>query len=354
MRWSIGLFLTMLLCCQPGCALLGKRGEVARVNGELHGQVFDFTHNHGVDRRIWSPALQEKRDLYVYVPPGYHPTRKYPLAIFLHGASQDEQFFLKSLVKEFDKAIADGTLPPFVVAGPDGSILGRQSFFKMASFWANSDAGRFEDYLMDDVWTFLTDHFSIAPERDAHVMLGASAGGAGAFNCAIKHKHKIKVAMGFMPALNLRWVDCHEHYEAPFDPNCWGWRTRPKPWEVIGRPKGPFKVRAYNLFGPLVGHGPDSMLKLSRFNPIEVMDTYDLKPGEVHLYIAYGGKDEFNIAAQVESFVDRARQRGIAVGVDFDPEGRHDAASGRRLFPGALRWVTPLVEHYKNDKSLKR
>ena len=60
--------------------------------------------------------------------------------------------------------------------------------------------------------------------------------------------------MGFMPALNLRWVDCHGHYQAPFDPDCWGWRTQLRPFEVIGYPKGLVKIRFHDLFGPLIGH----------------------------------------------------------------------------------------------------
>jgi S-formylglutathione hydrolase FrmB len=312
----------------------------------LHGHVIDFTKNHWGDKRIWSPALGEKRDLYVYVPPGYDPAKKYPLVIFLHGAVQDEQFFLKKLVKPYDKSIAEGKLPPMVMAAPDGSILGRPSFFKMASFWANTDAGRFEDYVMEDVWCFLMENFSIVPEREGHILIGGSAGGAGAFQCAIKHRDKVKIALGFLPALNLRWVDCKERYRAPFDPECWGWREKPRPLEKIGRTRGP-AIRAYNLFEPLVGHGPDAMLKLSRFNPIEVMDAYDLKPGELDLWVGYGGKDELNIAAQVESFLYRARERGVEVAVEFDPEGRHNPEAGRRLYPGALRWITPLLERYR-------
>jgi S-formylglutathione hydrolase FrmB len=326
------------------------RGELERVNRSIHGQVLDFTHNHGADRRIWSPALSAKRDLYVYLPPGYDPANKYPLGIFLHGASQDEQLFLKNLVKKFDRAIVDGKIPPFIMAAPDGSILGRPSFFKMATFFANSDAGRYEDYLMDDVWNFLMDHFSIRPEREAHALIGVSMGGSAAFTQAIKHKDKVKIALGIMPALNLRWVDCHDRYQAPFDPCCWGWRTRLKPFEVIGRPKGIFNVRFNNLYHPLIGHGPEALWKLSRFNPIEVMDHYDLKPGELDLYVGYGGQDEFNITAQVDSFLYRANERNLTIAVEFDPQGRHDEQSARRLIPGALRWITPLLERYGDNK----
>ncbi len=343
--------LALGLSAQPAFATgIGLHGELKRVNRRLHGQVLDFTHNHGADRRLWSPALCAKRDLYVYLPPDYNPARKYPLAIFLHGAGQDEQFFLKSLAKEFDQAIVQGKLPPFIVAAPDGSMLGRPSFFNLASFFANTNAGRYEDYLMEDVWSFLMETFSIYPEREAHALIGASMGGGGAFTQAIKHKDKFKVAMGFMPALNLRWVDCHGRYETAFDPDCWSWRSRLKPFEVIGRPKGLVKVRFHNLAGPLVGHGPDAMDKLSQFNPIEVMDHYDLKPGELDLYVAYGGKDEFNIATQVESFLYRAKERGIEIGVDFDPKGRHDEKSGLRLFAAAIRWVAPRMERYRELK----
>jgi S-formylglutathione hydrolase FrmB len=318
-----------------------------RINRCLRGQVLDFTYNHGKDRRIYSPALCEKRDLYVYLPPCYDPARKYPFAMFLHGAGLDEQLFLK-LVSDFDTAIVNKEIPPFIVVAPDGSLKGHPSFIRIATFFANSDAGQFEDYLMVDVWDFMMKNFPIRPEREAHVMIGASMGGAAAFTCAMKHKDKFKIAMGFMPALNLRWVDCNERYNSPFDPDCWGWREKLRPLEVIGRPKGILKIRFCNLYSPLIGHGPDAITKLSLFNPIEVMDQTNLKPGELDLYVAYGGKDEFNIMAQVESFLFRARERNIAVGVDFDPKGRHDEASARRMFPAALRWVSPMVNQYRD------
>ncbi|HZZ78184.1 MAG TPA: alpha/beta hydrolase-fold protein [Gemmataceae bacterium] len=354
MRSWIALLALLFLFAGSGSARATDwilRGSLTRVNRSIRGQIVDFTNNHGKDNRIWSPALCQKRDLYVYLPPDFCPTKKYPLAIFLHGAGQDEQVFLKSLVKDLDKAILDGRLPPVIVAAPDGSIKGHTSLFQIASFFANSDAGRFEDYLMIDVWDFLMANFPIHPEREAHALIGASMGGGAAFTQAIKHKDKIKIAVGFMPALNMRWVDCHGRYETPFDPECWGWRSEVNHFEVIGRPKGFIKIRFGKLTHPTIGHGPDALIKLSRYNPIEVMDTYDLKPGELDLYVAYGGKDEFNIAAQAESFLHRAKERGIPVGVGFDPNGRHDEASARRLLPDAIEWIRPLVAPYAKNAS---
>src|SRR5687768_6996264 len=149
--------------------LLGPR-QLQRVQERLCGQLLDFTHNHGRDRRIWSAALCQRRDLYVYLPPGYDPSRKYPLAMFLHGAAQDENFFLQGQVMILDRAIAAGHLPPLVIAAPDGSLRGRATIFKPATFFANSRAGQFEDFVMQDVWDFMHANFSIRPEREAHAL----------------------------------------------------------------------------------------------------------------------------------------------------------------------------------------
>src|SRR5262249_62399560 len=56
-------------------------------------KIVDHTANHGKDNRIWSRSLYQRRDLYVYLPPGYDPSQRYPLILWLHGFTQDEQSF---------------------------------------------------------------------------------------------------------------------------------------------------------------------------------------------------------------------------------------------------------------------
>jgi S-formylglutathione hydrolase FrmB len=326
-----------------GGALTGRH-KLDQVNRQLHGHIVDYTHNHGSDNRIWSAALCQRRDMYVYLPPCYDPTQLYPLGMYLHGASQDEQSFLK-MVQLFDDAIASGQLPPVIIAVPDGSIQGKPSLFHSASFLANTRAGNFEDYIIEDVWNFVVEHYPIRPEREAHALVGASMGGAAAFSHGIKYRDRFKIIVGFHPALNLRWVDCHDHYRADFDPCCWGWRTRLNPHEALGRAHG-VTVRFKYLLDPLVGRGPDAMPAISAFNPIEQMERYDLREGELDMYILYGGHDELNIDAQVESFLYCAHERGLTVHVSYDPKGRHDLATGERLFPELVDWVAPLVAPY--------
>jgi poly(3-hydroxybutyrate) depolymerase len=195
--------------------------EDPRLNSKLHGRVLDFTKNHGRDNRFWSPSLCTKRDMYVYVPPCYDESKQYPLLIWLHGFSQDEKS-AKMLAGLFDAAVVDGRVPPMVIAVPDGTFRGTPSMTNSGSFYLNGPKGRYEDYLIDDVWNFLNCKFSIRPEREAHVLAGASMGGTSAFNLGFKHKEKFGVIVGIMPLLDLLYADCHGNHFGPFDPNCLG------------------------------------------------------------------------------------------------------------------------------------
>src|SRR5262249_24214223 len=67
------------------------------INRRLQGKVVDYTANHGVDNRIWSRSLYQRRDLYVYLPPHFDPNQQYPLMIWMHGFAQDEQSFLEQV-----------------------------------------------------------------------------------------------------------------------------------------------------------------------------------------------------------------------------------------------------------------
>jgi hypothetical protein len=64
------------------------------------------------------------------------------------------------------------------------------------------------------------------------------------------------------------------------------------------------------------------------------------------MYVCYGGKDQFNCDAQVESFLYLARQRGLCIGVGYDPRGRHDVPTVLRLIPALFEWLHPLLAPY--------
>lgn len=339
--------LSVCLCLVPARAEGLFPDRLARLNKHLCGQVVDYTNNHGTDNRIWSPALCQRRDLYVYLPPGYDCNKCYPFLLWMHGALFDEASFLDDMVEPIDRAIASGKLPPLIVAAPDGSIKGRPSLFNTASFFLNTKAGNFEDFIIQDVWKFMREHYPIRPEREAHVLGGESMGGFAAFNLGIKYRDDFKVVFGIFPPLNLRWMDCHCNYMSKFDPCCWGWRTRAnRPMEVVGRFYGVVVIRMKYITKPLFNNEAEAMDAFTRENPIEMIDRLCLHPGELDMYVAYAGKDGYNIDAQVESFLYRAKERGLCVGVGYDPKGRHNTPTALKLFPGIVDWLAPLLAPY--------
>lgn len=344
----LGVALALLVPGTPALATLWpKPYQLDRLNRRLHGQVIDYTKNHGADRRIWSAALQQRRDLYVYLPPGFDPHQLYPVLIYLHGFAQDEQGFVESVVPHLDRAMACGQVPPMIVVAPDGSLNGHPCLFTAGSFFINTKAGNFEDFVMQDVWSFVQAHYPIRPEREAHILAGVSMGGGAAFNLALKYRACFKIVIGVFPPLNTRWLDCHGRYMGNFDPCCWGWRTDfSRRLEVVGRFYGVVTIRESKVVKPLYGRDPNILSQVSGENPIEMVDRLGLQEGELDMYVAYGGRDQFNIDAQVESFLFVARQRGLTVDVAYEPNGKHDPETALKLLPGILDWLAPRIAPY--------
>jgi S-formylglutathione hydrolase FrmB len=342
----LAALVVFFLSLSPAPAFFTRGHSLEAFNRRLYGRVLDHTDNHGVDRRIWSPALQQWRDLYVYVPPGFDPSQDYPVLVWLHGIASDEGTFLEEGIPQIDRLMATGELPPFLIALVDGTRFGRGGLLSIHSSFLNTRLGDYEDYLMGDVWDFLVTQYPIRPEREAHVLGGVSLGGGAAYHHAIKFRERFGIVLGIFPPLNVRWMDCHGNYFGNFDPHCWGWRT--SIWcgsERVGR-FGFIRVPIRRVVYPLYGRGPQAVEKLSRDNPIEMLDHYNVQPGELSMFVAYGGQDEFNIDAMVESFVYRARQRGLDVTVVYDPEGRHNPATARQFLLPIVRWLGPQLAPY--------
>jgi S-formylglutathione hydrolase FrmB len=268
--------------------------------------------------------------------------------IYLHGYLEDERSFLKYVVKPIDDAILVGKLPPLIVAAPDGTLSGRPSLHEPHSWYLNSSMGDFQDWVVCDLWEFITSHYPILPEREAHVLAGTSAGAFGAYNIAIKHNHLFKVVIGVFPALNLRWMDLNCNYMANFNPCSWGWRnSNDNPHEVLGSFYGGLlKLRMRDIIYPVFGQGPKAILRASMENPIEMIDRFGIKNGTLDMFIGYAGRDEFNIDAQVESFLYFIDARRIKATVSYAPEGNHSAETATSMFPGIIDWLSVRLLPY--------
>lgn len=325
----------------PAQAQLLDFFNLERVNRRLSGQVVDYTYNQGGDRRIFSPILGMPRDLYVYLPPGYDPRRRYPLILFFHMSNSDEQYFIRpTLLRTLDNLITRGEIPHAIVACPDGNYGSARGLSAKHSFFINGKNGRFEDHIIQEVIPFLTTNYSIRPEREAHAILGASAGGYGAMSVAIAHHDYFGAVATLAGALNLRYFNADERYFENFDPATYRWKTRYEPNEVIGMYyHGLVRLRAKRFMGPAFGEGDAVPAGLAETNPADRLFNSGLQPGQLAIYANYGGRDSFNFDAQAESFAWLAASRGIEVTLDRDPTGTHSFRYLRANLPRALLWL---------------
>jgi enterochelin esterase-like enzyme len=150
---------------------------VRREPGVVPGRLF-WPH-------FFSPALGRVADYLIYLPTGYDPSRRYPVFYLLHGMPGRPQAYIRiaSLDARLDNLIRSGQTPPMILVFPDGRINGDA---QSDSEWANTSAGRYEDYVLDVVHN-VDQRFATIANRDARVIGGLSAGATGALNVALHH-----------------------------------------------------------------------------------------------------------------------------------------------------------------------
>ena len=116
----------------------------------------------------------------VYLPPGYNPTRRYPVVYLLHGlpGSPSEYVFGTKLGLFADEGIAAGTLRPFIAVMPAAGPTSRYD-----GEWA----GPWERELLDVVVPWTDSTFSTIHSPRGRIVAGLSAGGFGAVDIALRN-----------------------------------------------------------------------------------------------------------------------------------------------------------------------
>jgi len=176
---------------------------------------------------------------------------------------------------------------------------------------------------------------------------GLVDGGFAAFNLGMRHRDAFAIAIGLLPPLNLRWADVDGNPRAKFDPRRWGWRSGfDDSQEIIANFHNIVKIRMGHVVRPIFGDGDEALMNIAENNPIEMINKTRLQNGELSMFVGYAGRDEFNIDAQVESFLYYARFRGLNVAVAYEPDGHHDLKTAMKFVPSVIRWLGPQIAPY--------
>lgn len=340
----VPLLLGVSLGSSLSHAQIEQFNNLRLLNAKLAGHVDDYTRNHGRFNRLPSRILNQRKDLYVYTPPGYCTSRRYPLVLWLHGAFGDEHSFFDSVqLDKLDDDIRCGRLPPMIIACPDGTCSGRNFLFSKHSFYVNGECGRYRDYLVKEVLPFLRQHYAIDPCRRKHAIVGVSAGGLGAMGLALRHYDYFGAVATVSGAINIRYFNVHKDYWQDFSPETFCMRDAWDPNETIGK-IGPLRIKAGTFIEPVFGNDAHTAARIKLENPADVLCRSELPAGQLNMLVTYGCHDDFNFDAQAESFVWLARQRGYQVDVLRDANGKHNGAFFLPMQQKVLQWLGPQFQ----------
>lgn len=143
-----------------------------------------------------------QRPGYVYLPPGFALTQRYPVVYLLHGMrGSPSEYLAGTRLQEFaDRGIADGTIRPFVAvipaAGPDRSYNGE---------WA----GEWETMVVHRIVPWIDRYLPTIRGPTGRTIAGLSAGGYGAAEIGLRN-------LGFFGTIEGWGGYYHPLHDGPF------------------------------------------------------------------------------------------------------------------------------------------
>lgn len=161
-----------------------------------HGRVLADT--------LWSPALGVRKQFVVYLPPSYDraPTRRYPVAYYLHGLGGNEWNWVRlgGLATVADSLAARGAGEAIVVMpdGDDGwyttwNALGNADACRRDTTRAEAAASycvawpHYDDYVAHDLVAKVDSAYRTRADRAHRAIAGLSMGGYGAMSLALRY-----------------------------------------------------------------------------------------------------------------------------------------------------------------------
>jgi S-formylglutathione hydrolase FrmB len=117
----------------------------------------------------------------VYIPPCYQETQvRYPVLLFLHGASyREQQWENLGAVGTLDQGIRLGALPPMIMVMPYMGFIGTQNTFPPDP--------SYETFIMDELLPAVERDFCTITSREYRAIGGISRGGFWAYSIAFRH-----------------------------------------------------------------------------------------------------------------------------------------------------------------------
>lgn len=184
-----------------------------------------FTHFH-------SRALGVEKGYMLYLPPSYtrEPSRRFPVAYYLHGHGQDESAWIGDgrIDAVMDSLVAEGSAELILVMpdGDDGRYttwaapMGYQACAKGSQrHWADEAPSsycvrtpRYDEYVARDLVAHIDSTYRTLADRSHRGIAGLSMGGYGAISLALRYPEVFSAAASHSGSLSPFYAGPH-----PFD-----------------------------------------------------------------------------------------------------------------------------------------
>lgn len=152
-----------------------------------------------------SAALGGDHRYVVYLPPHYAVQaargRRFPVLYLLHGDPGSPEVFIRAgaLAVQADVLLHGGQIRPTIFVMP----AGKGGVLQGGTEWANAQAGRYEDYVLDVVRA-VDSRYATVRNRGGRGIAGLSEGGFGALNISLHHLQDFSVAESWSGYFNER------------------------------------------------------------------------------------------------------------------------------------------------------
>lgn len=155
---------------------------------------------------FYSKALQKQMKVDIYLPPGYSKHTKYPVLFFFHGKDSNENTAFTSLHLNTvaNRLIQQGKIRPLVIVSPE---IDNSYGVNSAHHTYTQDGysyGQYETYIEQELFPYVSTHYSISSKRVNRFIGGFSMGGFVAIHIALLHPSEFSKVGGHSAAL---WVN---------------------------------------------------------------------------------------------------------------------------------------------------
>jgi enterochelin esterase family protein len=216
------------------------------------------------------------RDLYVYLPPDYDETaeKRYPTVYVLTGFTGrgrmllNDQAFQPNFAERMDKLINENRIKPMIAVLPDCFTR-----YGGAQYINSTATGNYEDYLTEEIVSFVDENFRTISDRNSRAVMGKSSGGYGALICGLRHADKFGLVCSTSG-------DCYfEHCYLPDVPKAFR-AIKGDPRRFLERflaeeKKGKADFAGLNIVGMSACYSPEESAEMGFDLP------FDLRTGEI-------------------------------------------------------------------------